>query len=187
MYRETEITHEGVGGQEVDSRLEYEKRREELVELAKQGRDSAISYRNFKVGCAVMAKSKDGRGYVMHNAGNLKFTPGSPKGDDKRCAERNALDSILEEDVSEIMAIVTVSRETGVEAGEHPEHEALHPCGGCRNMLRDLVKQGVIKDSTIIYNVNDDAIPEADIDMIGEERTVGALLDEYKDDLIEDD
>ena len=80
-----------------------------------------------------------------------------------------------------IVAIVTVSKELTASQNATPQHDALHPCRDCRDFMRALIKRGVMKDETVVYNVNDKELPEADIKMIGEERTIKDLLALYQD------
>ncbi|MFA6301160.1 MAG: cytidine deaminase [Candidatus Paceibacterota bacterium] len=155
----------------------YHQRKNELIGAAALNRDNAFSYRGFKVGCAVAGmgpKAKDEE-YIVWQAGNFKLQPGHVEGKEKRCAERNALDSAQTE-LKTVFAIATVSKESST-SDPTKAHDVLHPCKDCRQMFRELLKKGFLKDDTIILSAND-----AQEKIITEETTLKKLLELYNDD-----
>ena len=170
---------------------EYGRYRDALVKAAQIVRDKAVSYRNFKVGCAVMSWSRGlGDNYLIRTAGNFKPAPRKEIGREKRCAERNALEAALTDAPEVIVAITTASHELTTEVGA-TEHDALHPCRDCRDLLRELMGQGVVRDETIVHSVYDSKqtttvanplqIKRAFI-LSEDELTVKELLERYADD-----
>lgn len=142
---------------------QFQQGKMDLIRTAALARDRGISHRNppFKVGCAVMGiePNLDEGDYAVYYSSNFKPTPGEVRGNDKRCAERNALDGARGQ-AKLIVALVTVSKE--VSTGDPTKaHDALHPC-----------------EDTIICNAND-----ATEEIKTEERNLGDLLRLYADDL----
>ena len=159
------------------ARAYYREHQNELIAAASRTRDLGVSHRNppFKVGCAVLSiepRLAEGE-YGVYNAHNFTPLPTKPRGKDKRCAERNAIDA-AENWSTAVVAIVTVSKE--LNTGDPTKaHDALHPCDDCRTMLREKLEEGFIKEDTIICSAND-----GDGEMKTEERTVKELLELYK-------
>ncbi|MBI5529992.1 MAG: hypothetical protein HY918_00625 [Candidatus Doudnabacteria bacterium] len=159
----------------------YQEHKKQLAVAAAVTSNNANSWRDkpFKVGCALLTigeNTPEGE-YVVFNAYNFKPEPGDVKGWKKRCAERNAVQDALERKTRAIISITTSSTET--HTGDPTKaHDALHPCLECRQMFRDLLKNGVLKNESIICNANH-TDPK---NIVMEERTVGELLELYKDD-----
>lgn len=157
----------------------YHEHKNDLIQAAIFNRRNAVSHRPkpFKVGCAASGIGpgmKNGE-YVVWQGYNFKPHTGHVKGEDKRCAERNVLEG-AQSDVKTVFAIATVSKETST--GDPTKgHDVLHPCKDCRMMYRDLLKQGFLREDTMILNANDSRE-----EIITEERTLKELLDLYKDD-----
>ncbi len=133
--------------------------------------DDAISYRNFKVGCSVLAIDAQGQTHVF-SAGNKKEL----KNDAKYCAERGAIEQATAAGYTRIVGLITVSKETSTvrdneTAVEHPA-EVLHPCTVCRNLLH---LDPLVDGQTILVMHND----SKENDPKEERTTVGKLLQSY--------
>lgn len=165
-----------------EARKNYQEDRDYFIKGAALLRETAVSHRPipFKVGCLVLAiePSVPGgkpSGAYVYQASNFKPYPGERRGEDKRCAERNALD-YARQYAKVVVAITTISKE--VSTGDPTKaHDALHPCGDCRDMLRKLLREGFLRDDTIITNANDSKEK-----IVFEERNLKELLDLYSDD-----
>ena len=155
---------------------DYLRYREPLIRTAAWTRDHAYSYRDFKVGCVLMTidPGVEPGEYRVYNAYNYKDAPGERFGNEKRCAERNVIEAAAQFGATDILAIVTVSKEKST-GDETLSHDALHPCRDCRDLMRMIITAGKMTKDSIICNVND-ANPE----LVIEERAVGDLLDAYK-------
>lgn len=173
-----------IAPQEWDELLDhYRADREGLIRTAARMRDEAISYRGFKCGAALMYIKpglKEGN-YEVSSGHNFKPVQREERGRQKRCAERNAVDEAIKEGASRIVAIVSVSKETSSGDKTDKSNGALHLCKECRNMLRELLGKGILRDDSIICSVNDAERAEKDTPYILEERTVAELLAMYKD------
>jgi len=159
----------------------YRDHRNELIAAAAQARDKAVSYREvpFKVGAAVLAieAGQEAGDYVVYQAANFKPEPKPVSGREKRCAERNVLDA-AQTHATVVAALVTVSTE--LSTGDATKaHDALHPCRDCRDMLRQLLAEGFVRDDTVVCNANDADKKKT----CYEERKLGDLLTLYEDDL----
>ena len=155
----------------------YHEHKNELVQAAIFNRKNAVSYRGFKVGCAVAGigpRMRDGE-YGVWQGYNFKPQPGFVEGENKRCAERNVLDG-AQTDLKAVFAITTVSKESST--GD-PTHgcDVLHPCKDCRVMFKDLIKKGFLREDTIVLSAND-----SKKEIVTEEKTLKELLDLYQDD-----
>jgi len=158
--------------------------RQNLIREAQIARDElALSYRDFKVGCAVVSIKKSLEGVEeikYHSAGN--FTPEDKKkmSEAKWCAERTSVHLALAEDGVFIPAIVTVSDRVDTGGGEDV-HDVLHPCYDCRKLLRQLIGEKIMSPESKICCVNDKDHDNLQVD----ERTVEELLRMYpnEDDL----
>lgn len=154
----------------------YQAHKMDLVQAAAFSARQAVSHRQppFRVGCAVMTiepSLPDGE-YAIYQAYNFTPAPTKPKGRDKRCAERNALDNVF----GTVVALTTVSKE--ISTGDATKaHDTLHPCEDCRGLLRELLQKGNLREDTIVCNAN-----HANDPVVMEERTVKQLLDLYADD-----
>jgi cytidine deaminase len=164
----------------------YKEHRDDLIKAAAFSRRHGFSHRTppFKVGAAALAIEpglEEGE-YIVYQAYNFKPFPGEVKGNDKRCAERNALD-FARSSAKVVAALVTVSNE--VSTGDPTKaHDALHPCQECRGMLRKLLTEGLLREDTVVCNANDSEIKDGKGLKI-EERTLKELLDLYHDDVLE--
>jgi cytidine deaminase len=165
--------------------LEYvEENLQKYVELAAKARTKAESHRGFFVGCALdVVRGKNGvyihDAYAAANNTPVKKEPPAT-GPDKKCAERIATDAALDEDARLITAIVTISKESNHsrEAGHSQEHDVLHPCLDCRQMMRGLMALGILRPESMLYNVND-SDPKSPKTF---KKTVAEVLSIYKDD-----
>ncbi|MBI2551506.1 hypothetical protein HYV73_04190 [Candidatus Uhrbacteria bacterium] len=155
--------------------------------MASAARDKAVSYREkpFLVGSAILVAEQDHADgaerystFASHN-----YTPFERVrvGGAKRCAERNALSgAMFESKNGVVVAITTVSRETSTAPGSD-SHDVLHPCPGCRTLLRQLMLQGHVKENTMLCSVNDAAVEKGGTPVV-EEVKLKDVLDLYKDD-----
>lgn len=133
----------------------FETARFNLVERARKQMERGVSYRDFKVGCSVLAwHPKDG--LVIYDAHNVKPFKIKQKGADKLCAERNALNYATEEKCTKIIAIVTASREKNTGDDSPNQHDVLHPCPDCLELFNSLPS---IDQDTIVYSVLDETPP----------------------------
>ena len=153
----------------------------EMVSMATEGRNQAISYRDFKVGCSVLIWDANKREYRKDKAGNYKpKKDDSERGERKRCAERNVIRRAVNGSGDLIVALVIVSSETFTEFGQ-PERAVLHSCKDCRCLMRELVAQGVLHSQSIVLSVNDRYLVSKG-QLVTEKMTVGKLLSHYPDD-----
>ena len=162
---------------------DFEVKREEMIKIAAEERDHAVSYRPvpFKVGSTVLSKEPNQAPgeYSIHAGHNYTPTKAVRDGVAKRCGEKQALEKALARQTKQIIAIVSVSDQ--ISTGDDTKaHDALHPCPECRKMIRQMVKEGLISEQGIICNVNDTRTGP-DGQWAREERTVGELLDMYED------
>ena len=157
----------------------YRSHKNELIEAGKFSRKRAVSHRNppFQVGCAVIAIEPQLQNveYAVYQAYNFTPSPGEHHGENKRCAERNALDG-ARKSAKTIVAIVTTSKE--VSTGDLTKaHDPLHPCSDCRDMLRRMLADGFLREDSMICNANDSGK-----EIVSEEKRLNELLELYKDD-----
>lgn len=150
-----------------------------LITAAAFNRDNAISYREFKVGCAVVGirPQMPNEEYVVWQGYNFKPQPGYQEGKDERCAERNVLDAAQSE-LKVICALATFSKESST-GDPTKAHDVLHPCKDCRAMFRQLLQIGFLREDTLIVNANDSGKQ-----IIFKEMTLKELLELYKDDVL---
>ncbi len=182
---------------------EFEHARFKLIQTAQLYWEKAVSYRDFKVGCAVLAWHPN-EGWVVYGAHNFKPEKKEVRGEDKRCAERGALRMAEADGCTKIAAIVTVSDQRSTGDDEGTPHGVLHSCKDCLELFRELPS---IDEQTIVYNVHDGdlktdpagndivfrgaipgvspilrkrhlAPPKTDFAVMGEERTMKELLSE---------
>ena len=151
----------------------------DLITAAAFDRDNAVSYRDFKVGAAILSKEPNqGAGeYTIYSGHNYKPEPAEQEGVAKRCAEKMALEQALANHTNFIPAIVSVSDRISTGNDSHA-HDALHPCNECREMIRQLKQQGLMSGQSIICNINDSRLGP-DGQWAQEERTVDELLSLY--------
>ena len=145
-----------------ERRAEFEKMHFELLKAARLVWEKGVSYRGFKVGCAVLAWHPK-EGWLVYTAHNFKPVPREERGEDKRCAERNALGAAQNDGCEKIVAIVTVSDQRSTSDDSDTPHGVLHACKDCRDLFKELP---IIDGDTILYNAND---PDLETDPAGEE------------------
>lgn len=164
----------------------YENHRPKLIADAAATRDRAVSHRGFHVGCVVMTVDLRDQKYVYDSYSAANFTPikkePPEKGPNKFCAERVALERALTDGAKLIPAMVSYSKETNVtretKAGEPMiEHDVLHPCQDCRQLMRAMLAQGILRPDSKICSVND---ANGAGETIIRERSVKSLLKLYK-------
>lgn len=178
---------EKISPEEIAEALEfYRQNRDALIRSAALCRDKAHSYREipFKVGCALLAVCPDlPKGeYNVFQAYNFTPSKKDRKGWEKRCAERNAVHAAIERNTKFIAALVTVSKESDTGDGNKSENDVLHLCRECRDMVRELHEKGILRDESMICNVNDANDSNARRSLVIEERTTKEYLELYKDD-----
>jgi len=110
-----------------------------LTEKALEAYRRAISWRNFLVGCAVLA-SKKGEGYKIFAGANCK----TEKNGYPICAEQVAIMATVAEGYDRIHYIVVVGKAQKDESGVL--RETLHPCAKCRQILSDIITKKVDSD-----------------------------------------
>jgi cytidine deaminase len=133
---------------------------EHLIDRAREAAGKyAFSYRNFKVGCAVLAFSRQQQyltgfkvaGYKVFTGFNVK--PQAGDGPNIH-AEEIAIGAARSEGYDTIVAIIVVG-ETQEDHASGRTMPTLHPCGRCRALLAALPE---VKNTTIILTAhfNDD-------------------------------
>jgi cytidine deaminase len=159
---------------------EYERRKDELIDAAAKDRDNAVSYRGFLVGSSMLSMdmTKPEGEFTIYSGHNYKPGPGEQHGAAKRCAEKQAFEKALANKTKMIMAIVSVSDRIATKEGIH-NHDALHPCEECRKMMRQMLKENLLSEESMVCNVNDTKTG-SDGKWLREERTVRQILDEYR-------
>jgi len=137
--------------------------RREFIEKAREAWKLAKSYRGFHVGCSLMAADLEGKNFIYDLYNGANWTPEEKKppatGANKRCAERVAVQAALDGNVKLIPAIITFSKETDISRlrethVEDTEDDVLHPCLDCRQMMRALLVLGILRENTILCNIN---------------------------------
>lgn len=122
-----------------------------LVRRAQEIRESASSYRNFCVGCAVWAFKTDaiyvGERWALFTGSNIKVAK------DARpvCAEQFALGAAKSAGYDTIIAMVVVGEPQPDIKGKFPK--TLHPCEECRRIFRAMPE---IKPDTILLTLTPD-------------------------------
>ncbi len=101
----------------------YVEEKQTLVRLAREAQQRGISYRGFKVGCALLAFN--GQEYKIFQGANMKPFKQGPK----YCAEGIALGSAQAEHYNFIVAIVVA----GQPQSEYDK--TLHPCLECVDLF----------------------------------------------------
>lgn len=173
----------------------FEAHQDEYIEQAARAREQAISHRTerpFKVGCVVLLWLPDAAGggrYKTFEGHNIRPHDIPVEGREKRCAERNAVETGRSAHPwPTIIGSVSVSHETNVSREVRnidisKADDALHLCPDCRIMVRDLIKQGILREDSRVVNVNDSKKLENGNPRVVEQRSVQELLELYKDDL----
>ncbi len=129
-----------------------------LVARAQEARESASSYRNFRVGCAVRAFKTDaihvGERWAIFTGSNFKA------GKDARpvCAEQFALGAAKSAGHDTIIAMIVVGEpQPDVESGLLSK--TLHPCGECRRMFQ--LTPEINPDTLLLMLTPDEQIQES--------------------------
>lgn len=151
-------------------RAEFENARFKLIQAARLQWEKGVSYRGFKVGCAVLAWQPK-EGWLVYGAHNFKPEKRKESGKDKRCAERNALDAAQKDGCIKIAAIVTVSDQRSTGDDNRSPHGVLHSCKDCRDLFKELQS---IDEETIVYNVHDGGLKASSAE--DEEAVFGGAL-----------
>jgi cytidine deaminase len=109
-------------------------RKELLYQARLAAAFEAYSYRQFYVGCALLARNRRGQ-LKIFTGGNIK------RGENcsKECAEYCALRKALEEGYYEIL-IIAVAGFPQPDKHSGKESMTLHPCGDCRSLMRDVYR-----------------------------------------------
>ena len=156
----------------------YRENRLAIIKGAALIRENAVSYRGFKVGCVAVGiePNTSENEVAVYTGYNVKRQPGEVRGENKHCAERNVL-SAARGQAKVIVALVTVSKEVHTDDPTKAIHGVLHPCKDCRDMFREYLTEGFMREDTILCNVNDSEREQLKI----EERTPKELLDLYAD------
>lgn len=107
---------------------------EHLIDQARSAAGRAVSYRNFRVGCAILAWTPTPRtladSYRVFLGANMKANPNTPK----VCAEMTALGGAIAEGYTRILGIC-VAGIPQPDADSGVESATLHPCSVCRTYL----------------------------------------------------
>lgn len=113
-----------------------------IVDLSQQAVERlGTSYREFKVGCAVLAFDEPSMRTGIYLGGN--FTP--YEGAEWNCAEKRALQRVENYGFSEVLALaVSGPPQVDVSGVEFP---TLHPCHKCRAMLE---QSSLVQSDTLI-------------------------------------
>lgn len=128
-----------------------------LVNRAREAAKFAISYRDFHVGCAILAYSEKrylltgfkSPAYKIFTGANIKLQPGEGP---NIHAEEIAIGTALQWDFDTIVAIV-ITGETQEDHHSGLRMPTLHPCGRCRTLMKSLsqVKNATILLTTSLY------------------------------------
>jgi cytidine deaminase len=137
-----------------EHKLEYERQKASLIKGAREALKNGLSYRNFNVGCAVLACSGQKQEYKVFVGANLKAGPGTVK----VCAERVAIMASVSAGYNFIVAIV-VCGEPQKDEVSGVNSPTLHPCDVCRETLYHLIVhderfETVVEFDTILLTVN---------------------------------
>jgi cytidine deaminase len=128
----------------------YQQSKQYLIDRARDVAQYASSYRNFKVGCAILAWRPEGQGmtghYKVFAAANVKPLADGPK----QCAETTAVCYARSNGYTTIIAIV-VAGEPQADDKSGIRSATLHPCWRCRTLLRALPE---VEDETIVLTVH---------------------------------
>jgi len=141
-----------------------------LIERAQEARRKAISYRNFRVGCAVWAFKTDavqvtGR-WSVFTGSNLKVAEGARP----ICAEQLALGAAKSAGYDRIIAMVVVG-EPQEDAESGIQSRTLHPCGECRRVFQEVPE--VSPDTLLLALTPDEQTQEC--------FSIGALIALHQD------
>ena len=137
---------------------------EKLRPLAARVRQTAICYRNFKVGAAAVGFTADGMARVFVGA-NKRVDKTHPK----NCAEMQIMRAAKTAKAQ--LAVIVIIGKRNKDNGSGLKPRTLHPCDKCRAIMRRHIRQGtgVITPKTKIVSVR----PACDV---MEELTVEELM-----------
>jgi cytidine deaminase len=173
-HERPEISSEEKAERTERGRKEFQKRKNGLILKAIFKHVQAVSYRGFRVGASLVAENKtaDG-GYVEESEHNFKPREHKQNAWDKLCAENNICSAAIMDGAGYIPGIVVASHHRIIgkqKEDDNHSQDVLHSCMNCRNLFRDLIKQGIMDDETVIRFVNDDSLvyeDEADKEFMG--------------------
>ncbi len=117
---------------------------------ARKAQELAVSYRDFKVGSAIVGLSRRNAGFLMSPGINAKTNEDGPL---NMHAEQLALRT-AEAMGADMLSIVAVVGETQTDQQSGHEMHTLHPCGLCRGKLA--VHPMIDNNATLIFS----AIPD---------------------------
>jgi len=135
-----------------------------LRPLAAKVRQSAICYRNFKVGAAAIGFTANGEARIFAGA-NKRVDKTHPK----NCAEMQIMRAAKKAKAKLVLIVIIGKRNRDNGSGKIPR--TLHPCDKCRAIMRRHIQQktGVVTRKTKIISVR----PACDV---MEELTVEQLM-----------
>lgn len=113
---------------------------------ARKAQELAVSYRDFKVGSAVVGLSQRNAGFLISPGINAKTNKDGPL---NMHAEQLALRT-AETMGADMISIVTVVGETQTDTQSGHEMHTLHPCGLCRDKLTN--HPMIDNDATLIFS-----------------------------------
>lgn len=164
-------------------------RKDELIQKAIMASEGfAFSYRNLKVGCAILYRDASGN-YFIEFSGNVKLFKAKEEGSAKKCAERIVTEFLTTAETDEspvakkIVGVVTASRAgTLANVGEVDQNPkaTVRPCDDCKVMFSEKLQQGFVdEDTPVITTKYDwDENDKKSKDVVTEEHTMGNILDE---------
>lgn len=131
----------------------FDQMREHLIERARKVAEMASSYRDFKVGCAILVWRPEGQTTLDHysilTAANVKPRPDGPKA----CAEQTVVCYAMSNGWTRVIAMAVAGEPQADEkSGLTPP--TLHPCWLCRTLLKSLP---IVSDDTIVLTAHNHA------------------------------
>lgn len=142
------------------ARQEFLRAMNEITLEAVYKHTEGVSYRGLRVGGGGLGIDKQGN-LLKDYEHNFKPRRLRQYGWDKLCAENNVCTAILLNGGEYIAGLVVVSNHKVVghdsEDLNHSQH-ALHSCLNCRNLFRELIKNGIMDFQTIVRFVNDESL-----------------------------
>jgi hypothetical protein len=162
-------------------RLEYLRRKLDLIKGSIDFQGKGESYRGFRVGASVLADDphlKDRyESYVTHNWKPIEHRQ---IGWDKLCAETSGLNIALHDKKEYIPALVTSCNRLDI-GDENKSDKVLHPCENCRNIFREMIKQNKMSPETIVLCVNNAKPGQEDLPKDDPLRMTGYTSEELTD------
>lgn len=108
---------------------------ESLIKAARaMAATEAQSYRNFKVGCAMLARNPQTGRYSIFLGANRKLSENDPE---RTCAERDAFQKARRAGYTEIL-VIAVAGDVQPDDESGVTSKTLHPCGTCRRDFAEL-------------------------------------------------